>query len=353
MEAPGSRPKRKRNEVEEAMEAVEAMPGQVEAKVTRPATISTVSPGVSSLKRAVSSSISARSAEREAMQGHSVPKTEESVYGMRPRYLRHNVWDPNSEFSRTTADWTETAQPLPRPPLEELQNKVVAKTIRENPDLFKIVTPINIDVFESYLLDYPNQPFVRSVCQGLREGFWPWADTLKEGYPATHDESQPTPSNPARAAFLTSQLAIEQSKDRFSRSFGGDLLPGMYSMPIYAVPKPNSTNLRLVTDQSYGHYSLNGMIDHDRVTGYLLDNLKHLGEMLLDLERRSPGERRVVWKSDITEAYRLIPMHPHFQIKQVNTIGGQRYIDRNNSFGGSGSGALFISVNSCVAWIAK
>ena len=283
----------------------------------------------------------------------NAPKTEELAYGMRPRYLRHNVWDPDSEFSRTTADWTETARPLPRPPLEELQDEVTAKTIRENPDLFKIVTPINVDIFESYLSDHPNQPFVRSVCQGLREGFWPWADTLKEGYPATHDESQPTPSNPTRAAFLTSQLAIERSKDRFSRSFGRDLLPGMYSMPIYAVPKPNSTDLRLVTDQSYGRYSLNSMIDHDCVTGYPLDNLKHLGEMLLDLERRSHGERRVVWKSDIAEAYRLIPMHPHFHIKQVNTIGGQRYIDRNNSFGGSGSGALFIAVNSCVAWIAK
>jgi len=53
------------------------------------------------------------------MQGHSVLKTEESVYGMKPQYLHHNVWDPNSEFSRTTADWTEMAQPLPQPLLEE------------------------------------------------------------------------------------------------------------------------------------------------------------------------------------------------------------------------------------------
>ena len=135
------------------------------------------------------------------MQGHSVLKTEESVYGMKPRYLHHNVWDPNSEFSCTTADWTETGQPLPQLLFEELQNKVVAKTICKNPDLFKIVTSINIDIFESYLLDHPNQPFVRSICQGLREGFWLWVDRLKEGYPATHDESQPTPSNPAREVF--------------------------------------------------------------------------------------------------------------------------------------------------------
>ena len=95
------------------------------------------------------------------------------------------------------------------------------------------------------------------------------------------------------------------------------------------------------------------MIDHDKVTGYPLDNLTHFGEILIDLERRAPGRRRVAWKSDVAEAYRIIPMHPYWQIKQVNTIDGERYIDRCNAFGGCASGALFISVNSLVAWIAK
>lgn len=243
MEMLGSKPRRKVNGVEEGVEVMEATVGRVEARVTRSATISTVSQGVSSPKTTVTSSTPARSAGREAMGDTNAPKTEELAYGMRPRYLRHNVWDPDSEFSRTTADWTETARPLPRPPLEELQDEVTAKTIRENPDLFKIVTPINVDIFESYLSDHPNQPFVRSVCQGLREGFWPWADTLKVGYPETLDESKPPPSEDAKRVFLRQQLAIEQSKDRFSRSFGTRLLPGMYCMPIHAVPKPNSMDM--------------------------------------------------------------------------------------------------------------
>ena len=165
------------------------------------------------------------------------------VYGMRPSYLRYNLWDPSSEFTPTTAEWTETAFPLPQPPARELANPVFAKTIRENADLFKIITPICVDKFESYLIDHPNRAFVNSICHGLREGFWPWADTLKVGYPETLDESKPPPSEDAKRVFLRQQLAIEQSKDRFSRSFGTRLLPGMYCMPIHAVPKPNSMDM--------------------------------------------------------------------------------------------------------------
>jgi len=102
---------------------------------------------------------------------------------------------------------------------------------------------------------------------------------------------------------MSNQLNIELGKGRFSESFGKDLLPGMYSMPIYAVPKPNSTDFRLITDQSFSKYSLNSMIDHNCVTGYPLDNLTHLGERLMDAERKNPGMPLEMWKADISEAY--------------------------------------------------
>jgi hypothetical protein len=118
---------------------------------------------------------------------------------------------------------------------------------------------------------------------GLREGFWPWADTLRDGFPVTHNESRPSPTNEEHATFLCDQCLKECNKDRFSSSFGLDLLPGMYSMPIHAVFKPHSTDLRLVTDHSAGPFSLNNMIDHSQVTGFPLDNVLYLGEMLLDI----------------------------------------------------------------------
>ena len=125
-------------------------------------------------------------------------------------------------------------------------------------------------------------------------------------------------------------------------------------MPIFAIPKPlNSPDLQWVTDQSSGKYLLNSMIEHEKVTGYPLDNMIQFGEMLLDLKKRNPNSKQVVWKSDIAEAYQILPMHLLWQIEQINAINGHFYIDRCNAFRGCASGSIFIAFNSLVAWIAK
>lgn len=316
---------------------------------------STVKMVAGSQKKNVTTNIPARSVEREDTERHpALPKNTSGVTdGMRPKYLRYNIWDPNSDSSSCTADWTLTADPLERPPQSALDDEAVTRTINENPHLFKIVTPVRVEVFETYLASHPNQPFVKSVCDGLREGFWPWAEVPKPGYPITNDESKEAPTDVKKAEFLRAQRDVELAKGRFSPSFAHDLLPGMYCMPIYAVPKPHSTDLRLVTDQSYGKYSPNSMIMHEKVTGFPLDNMIHFGGMLMDLEKREPGVEKVVWKSDVAEAYRILPMHPRWQIKQVTRVDDEYHIDRCNVFGGCGAGGIFISFNGLVMWIAK
>jgi hypothetical protein len=121
----------------------------------------------------------------------------------------------------------------------------------------------------------------------------------------TLDLSRPTPGNDKHATFIREQCRKEQSKGYFSNSFGCELLPGMYSMPIHAVPKPHSDDLRLVMDHSAGPCLLNNMIDHSRVTGFPLDNVHHLGEMLLDVKRSIGNVSLTLWKSDISDAYRF------------------------------------------------
>jgi len=66
---------------------------------------------------------------------------------------------------------------------------VVRETVIQNPSLFEIITPIKLKVFEDLLKDHPNQVFVKSVCDGLQYGFWPWADIWKPGYPNELDLS--------------------------------------------------------------------------------------------------------------------------------------------------------------------
>src|ERR1700678_1058479 len=61
-----------------------------------------------------------------------------------------------------TAYCTVHDQPLPRPPEEEYENLDAITTINRNPDLFKIVTPINVNRFEQLLNSHPKRPFTNS-----------------------------------------------------------------------------------------------------------------------------------------------------------------------------------------------
>lgn len=230
----------------------------------------------------------------------------------------------------TSSDWTLTTKPLPCPPPHEIANPIVTETINENFHFFKIITPIDVNRFEALLAIHPNQLFVISV---LHEGFWPWANTHIADYPNTQDDSLGTPKDPIEAAFIHSQRDDELKMECFSPPFGPHLLPGMDSSPIHGVLKPHSTKLWLVTNWSAGLFFPNSMISCEDVSGYPLDNMTHLGEMLLDIRKHHGNIHLVLFKSDIAEAYRLLPVHSYWQIKQVNTIHGQWMVDHNNCFG--------------------
>lgn len=225
------------------------------------------------------------------------------------------------------------------------------KTIRDHPELFKVTCLIDVDAFERLLTDHPNQPFVQSVLAGLREGFWPFADTTLEGYPKTWDGSSRPPKTDKERDFMASQVETEIAAGRFSPSFGADLLPGMYSPPVHAVPKPDSDTLRLVVDHSSGEYNLNSMITREDVSGVHLDGIHTLGASIIRFKDENPSTILIIYKSDVSAAYRQLPMHPLFQILQVITIDGQRYVDRCNNFGDRASQIIWQSFISLVVWI--
>ena len=87
------------------------------------------------------------------------------------------MWNPAMAVRSRTVHWTEDAEPLSLPPASIYHNLEALDTIYSHPELFHITTPININHFESLLSSHPNQPFVKSMYQGLQEGFWPFANT--------------------------------------------------------------------------------------------------------------------------------------------------------------------------------
>ncbi|EJD46511.1 hypothetical protein AURDEDRAFT_26158, partial [Auricularia subglabra TFB-10046 SS5] len=156
--------------------------------------------------------------------------------------------------------------PLPCPPPSEYRNADALKTVASRPDLFQIVTPINATRLKALLRDHPNRPFVASVIEGLTEGFWPLADTFRDGQASTYDFSDPKPWPADKLSFFEETRDDEIADGRWSHDFGPDLLLGMTSSPVFAVPKPHSDKFRLVVDHSAGEPSLNSFINRSSVS---------------------------------------------------------------------------------------
>jgi hypothetical protein len=124
----------------------------------------------------------------------------------------------------------------------------------------------------------------------------------------------------------------------------------MHSSPIGAVPKSTPGKYRLIIDQSIGPHALNSTIPKSQVK-VKLDNIHDLGSVLLAVRKKYPKRKLTLFKSDVKSAYRQLPIHPLWQIKQVVTIDGQCHVDRCNTFGNRGGGWNWDSFASLVNWI--
>src|SRR6267154_600205 len=134
-------------------------------------------------------------------------------------------------------------------------------------------------------------------------------------------------------------------------AFGPNLLPGMYAMPIHVIPKPHIVNFRLITNLSAGDFAPNTMIDKSLVTNLPLDTIMELGATLIAFRWNYGNVKLVMWKSDVSQAYRRMPMHKCWQIKQIHSIEGARHVDRCNNFGGKGAYGIWSTFMSLVVWI--
>ena len=269
----------------------------------------------------------------------------------RPRYACDFMWEKDEPERPSTAHMSLYLPPVPSPPLSEKNNPTAQATIRAFPDLFRIVTPVNVNAFASLLSSHPNQPLVASVLRGLQEGFWPWADTVGSGRPDIVDNSQREIKDPAHIAFICEQRDEEVRLGRFSPAFDS-LQPGMTCVPLWVVPKPHSDNLRLVVDHSAGPFSPNSYIPRDEGCVHL-DTLHQLGVALLQVRQRcGPNVQLILWKSDVSQAYRRLPVHYLWQLHQVLCIDGCYHVDRNNDFGNRAAGRAWYTFFSLVLWIA-
>ncbi|KAJ7199107.1 hypothetical protein B0H12DRAFT_1081429 [Mycena haematopus] len=236
----------------------------------------------SARRETAATSTSAQGAGRIILRASAPSSGSSAVAPPRPRYLRSFIWSTGKRRISRTALGTETDPPFPGVPLEVFNNKALLNTVIQNPRLFKVSTPIQVDLFERLLASHPNQPLAASFCKGLREGFWPWSCPVSE-HPVTLNGSKAVRSD-KELAFLEKTCDEELAAGRFSEGFP-TLLPGMHAIAIHAVPKPHSEKLRLVTDFSGGEFSRNSTISRFDTNSTRMDGIRELADHLRELRR--------------------------------------------------------------------
>ncbi|OJT02670.1 hypothetical protein TRAPUB_6779 [Trametes pubescens] len=95
------------------------------------------------------------------------------------------------------------------------------------------------------------------------------------------------------------------------------------------------------------------MIQNESIKGTVLDGIPALGAALRCFWYQYGPVCLTMWKSDVSQVYRQMPMSPYWQIRQIVTIDDLRHVDCCNLFGGSGSLKVWAAFNALVTWIAE
>ena len=210
----------------------------------------------------------------------------------------------------------------------------------------RVETPFNVDRFEALLYDHPNQPFVKSVMDGLRHGFWPfdegnWKDELDEvlpNYPAKEVDLQ------AIRDFRDDEIRARRWSDPLP---GHVPLPGMKISPIFVVWQRGKA--RIVSDHTAS--GLNDAIPRSEAKVHY-DDMRTFGQVIYNAKRAHPNTDLVTWKSDVSSAFLNLPAHPIYQLRQVVDVEGILRIIHRLVFGNRASPRCWCSVSGLMCWIA-
>lgn len=213
-------------------------------------------------------------------------------------------------------------------------------------DHIRVETPFNVDRFESMLYDHPNQPFVKSVMNSLRYGFWPFDEG---GWKDDRDESIQNYSSDesdleAIRAFRDDEIQARRWSDPLPSNV---LLPGMKLSPIFVVWQKGKA--RIVTDHTAS--GLNDYIPRSEAK-VRYDDMRSFGQVIFDAKQAHPNIDLVTWKSDVSSAFLNLPAHPIYQLRQVVDVEGIWRLIHRLVFGNRASPRCWCSVSGLMCWIA-
>ncbi|KAJ7191129.1 hypothetical protein GGX14DRAFT_381437 [Mycena pura] len=264
-----------------------------------------------------------------------------------PKFRRGFIWSSSPQNNISPAAlYTETAPPLPSPPAHLLNNPAMQASLRAMKDHVKVETSFNVDRFENLLADHPNQPFVRSVMTGLREGFWPFHDGEYKAELEMKGENFAT--DPADLEAIRAYRDKEVGAAHWSGPLPqNELLSGMKTSPMFVVWQKEKP--RVITDHKSSGLN-DGIPRAEAHVRY--DDMHDFGQALHEARVAHPNRKIMLFKSDVQGAFLNLPAHPLWQLHQVVEVDGVLHIVRRLVFGNRASPRCWCAVSGLLCWIA-
>ena len=264
-----------------------------------------------------------------------------------PRYKRGFVWEKPSSSSALSpsALATETARPLASPPSHLIHDPSIQSTLHAMRDFIRVETPFNVNRFEALLYDHPNKPFVKSVMDSLRYGFWPfdegnWKDDRDD---VVHNYSSEEADVKAIRDFRDDEIHAGRWSDPLPSH---TLLPGMKISPIFVVWQKGKA--RVVTDHTAS--GLNDCIPRSEAKVHY-DDMRTFGQVIFNAKQAHPHETLVTWKSDVSSAFLNLPAHPIYQLRQVVDVEGTLRVIHRLVFRNHASPRCWCLVSGLMCWL--
>lgn len=209
-------------------------------------------------------------------------------------------------------------------------------------------TPINVTALASELKNHPDQDFVKFLIDGLTFGF----DTGFQYLPSNSLVCKNLRSAVDDPCCVTELVLKEKQKGFLLGPFDSIPFKSYRINPIGLAEHKYSKKKRLIVDMSAPHQdtdnpSLNSLID--KVTCSLkyvtIDDATRVIKRL--------GKDAWLMKTDITDAFKLLPIKPDLWPYHGIQWDGQFYFFTRLVFGSRSSPKLFDNLSSAVCWIAK
>ena len=216
----------------------------------------------------------------------------------------------------------------------------------------KVVSPLSPAVWARSLLRYNLLSNFADIPLGLSSGFRTGvSSTLLNSYtPDNHSSATAHPE--IVSAYIQKELTAGRYSGPFSFAQLYSTLGPFRTAPLGLVPKPHSSNFRLIQDLSFPRNDpLQSSVNAEIDSSHFPCEWSTFAHCYFAVANAPPGSQAAVF--DVDSAYRNIPIHPDDQRHFCLMWDSLFYVDHCVAFGSASSAGLFGRVADALAAIFR